>query len=479
MSNLTDYSSLDGSQWGHALQESSLRADAIEAKAGLQGRKVAFITKLGNQDKIYSIQEIFQITMQVLDKPTSMQAGGLQEMQRGLLHIQESLKGSEELAMLQGRMSEVDAGILKHLLAKEGNLAAEDRALIKAIAEKNPKLLLENTSLLEGLLAKCSQKESLPLFETLILQAGKLDDKLFTNLQELLFRRSGKESSPFMLLMAQTNGNLLCDRLLPKMDNEQLNVKTDWRDQLLDFVFSPKRYQALFLQEGDISESLAGKIKELSIRASGFGSGDVQRSYDASMAASKTLTQTSTVLIKARENWQSALDFMRRRAKGHRETPPGKDMDYLQMMAVIHKKLTDGDPEVKHAGITRNQIGHINRAGGSWRHLYCQPSSLRANIIDFQDWLDQELVKCDQGKKNPILMAAQVYERIVTLHLYENGNGRVGQLMLNYILERYGLPPAVASPDLKALFPLKEINKNPEAFLVQIMTGIEQSMKLL
>ena len=57
---------------------------------------------------------------------------------------------------------------------------------------------------------------------------------------------------------------------------------------------------------------------------------------------------------------------------------------------------------------------------------------------DFISWLQNNKEDLD-----PIILAAQVHYRFVTIHPFIDGNGRTARLLMNLILIQNGYPPAV------------------------------------
>jgi Fic family protein len=66
--------------------------------------------------------------------------------------------------------------------------------------------------------------------------------------------------------------------------------------------------------------------------------------------------------------------------------------------------------------------------------------SLKVNdaMNDFISWLQNNKEDLD-----PIILAAQVHYRFVTIHPFIDGNGRTARLLMNLILIQNGYPPAV------------------------------------
>jgi Fic family protein len=79
--------------------------------------------------------------------------------------------------------------------------------------------------------------------------------------------------------------------------------------------------------------------------------------------------------------------------------------------------------------VIRDGAGNIVHRGAPSRHV---------------EYLLKELVQWYDDNKNvhpPVLLAAVVHNQFENIHPFQDGNGRVGRLLLNYVLLRHGLPP--------------------------------------
>ena len=61
-------------------------------------------------------------------------------------------------------------------------------------------------------------------------------------------------------------------------------------------------------------------------------------------------------------------------------------------------------------------------------------------MSDLVDWYNEEEQK---GELSPVEMAALFHYRYIRIHPFEDGNGRIARLMVNYILSRHGWPMIV------------------------------------
>ncbi len=92
-----------------------------------------------------------------------------------------------------------------------------------------------------------------------------------------------------------------------------------------------------------------------------------------------------------------------------------------------------------HAGqykIRPNSV--ITRYGD--RFEYASPEETPALMTDLVNWYNSEE---ELGRLSPIELAALFHYRYIRIHPFEDGNGRIARLMVNYILSRHGMPMIV------------------------------------
>ncbi len=61
-------------------------------------------------------------------------------------------------------------------------------------------------------------------------------------------------------------------------------------------------------------------------------------------------------------------------------------------------------------------------------------------MTDLVDWYNKAEM---EGKLSPVELAAVFHYRYIRIHPFEDGNGRIARLMVNYILTRYNYPMIV------------------------------------
>ncbi len=92
-----------------------------------------------------------------------------------------------------------------------------------------------------------------------------------------------------------------------------------------------------------------------------------------------------------------------------------------------------------HAGqykIRPNSV--ITRYGD--RFEYASPEETASLMTDLVDWYNASE---QEGKLSPVELAALFHYRYIRIHPFEDGNGRVARLMVNFILHRHSYPMIV------------------------------------
>ena len=94
---------------------------------------------------------------------------------------------------------------------------------------------------------------------------------------------------------------------------------------------------------------------------------------------------------------------------------------------------------VIHAGQYKTRPNSVITRYGD-RFEYASPEetpSLMADLVDWYNKAEQE------GKLSPVELAALFHYRYIRIHPFEDGNGRIARLMVNFILTRHNYPMVV------------------------------------
>lgn len=107
----------------------------------------------------------------------------------------------------------------------------------------------------------------------------------------------------------------------------------------------------------------------------------------------------------------------------------------------VYRQLPDGTTTsyIVHAGQYKTRPNSVITATGE-RFEYASPEETPALMKDLLQWYNQA-----ESEKiiSPIELATLFHYRYIRIHPFEDGNGRVSRLIVNYILHRHGYPMIV------------------------------------
>ena len=118
----------------------------------------------------------------------------------------------------------------------------------------------------------------------------------------------------------------------------------------------------------------------------------------------------------------------------------------------LHKTLLREDYEVRrelpegvyttftiHAGRYKTRPNSVRTRYGE-TFTYASPEETPALMADLVNWYNDEERR---GEMHPVDLAILFHYRYIRIHPFEDGNGRIARLLVNYILSRHGYPMVV------------------------------------
>ena len=106
----------------------------------------------------------------------------------------------------------------------------------------------------------------------------------------------------------------------------------------------------------------------------------------------------------------------------------------LNLLLKLHDFCFKGS---KHfSGKFRNVNVVIRNSRGEVLHAGVPKEELKNYLKDFIEWYKE-----NQNKFKPLVLAAILHNQFEHIHPFQDGNGRVGRLLLNYILLKNNYPP--------------------------------------
>ena len=108
---------------------------------------------------------------------------------------------------------------------------------------------------------------------------------------------------------------------------------------------------------------------------------------------------------------------------------------------IVYRGLPDGGQTsyVIHAGQYKTRPNSVITRYGD-RFEYASPEETPSLMSDLVDWYNEAE---QDAKLSPVELAALFHYRYICIHPFEDGNGRIARLMVNYILSRHGYPMVV------------------------------------
>lgn len=78
---------------------------------------------------------------------------------------------------------------------------------------------------------------------------------------------------------------------------------------------------------------------------------------------------------------------------------------------------------------------------------FATPEETPAQMHDLIDWYRE---KKDNSDTNPILLAAEFHYKFIRIHPFDDGNGRIARILMNFILMQFSYPPLIIKTEDKA-----------------------------
>lgn len=227
------------------------------------------------------------------------------------------------------------------------------------------------------------------------------------------------------------------------------------QDRLLENLFA--QWQSLLPLDDDMGLRLRKKFT-------------VEYNYNSNHMEGNTLTygQTELLLMFGKVSGEASLkDFndMKASAVGLKmveEEVRQRKMPLTQnFIRQLHQTLLRENYTVYHMLPNGVQTSYVIHAGQyktrpnsvitryGTRFEYATPEETPAFMTDLVDWYNEAE---QSGKWTPVELAALFHYRYIRIHPFEDGNGRIARLLVNYILSRHGWPMIVVRCRKKQIY---------------------------
>ncbi|HEY0051400.1 MAG TPA: Fic family protein [Pyrinomonadaceae bacterium] len=96
-------------------------------------------------------------------------------------------------------------------------------------------------------------------------------------------------------------------------------------------------------------------------------------------------------------------------------------------------------------GKYKTQPNHVVTVTGE-TFYFAKPEETPAKMQELVEWFRDEKEK---SGVNPIILSALFHYRFIRIHPFDDGNGRVARILMNFILMQFGYPPAIIKTEDK------------------------------
>lgn len=182
---------------------------------------------------------------------------------------------------------------------------------------------------------------------------------------------------------------------------------------------------------------------------------EIEYTYESNRIEGNTLTLRETDLVV-----NHGLTISGKSMREHLEVINHQEaIDYIKEMVLKRIRLTERELLNLHNLILR---GIVPEYAGKYRdvqvmisgsaHLPPPPTQVKELMAELFRWYNKS-----QKLIHPVLLAAEFHQRLVTIHPFVDGNGRVSRLLMNLILLQHGYVIANIKGDERIRFQYYEL----------------------
>ena len=208
---------------------------------------------------------------------------------------------------------------------------------------------------------------------------------------------------------------------------------------------------------------------------------EVEYTYESNRIEGNTFTLQETALVV-----EKGLTISGKSLREHLEVVNHTHaLDYVKELVKSKTPITEtvllNIHQLILQGVDNNNAGTYRKvqvmiAGA--KHIPPQPFLVPKQMEDYFLWYleQQELL-------HPVLLAAEMHERLVTIHPFIDGNGRTSRLIMNLILLQHGYPIAILKGDTESrlqyyhALEMAQAEKDKNTFLMLIAQSVKETLE--
>lgn len=175
------------------------------------------------------------------------------------------------------------------------------------------------------------------------------------------------------------------------------------------------------------------------------------------------------------QNHAEAIEVLKEIVKNERVISESliKELHALLLLSIDYIWIGPRENRAKkriHPGKYKTQPNHVVTVDGTIHH-YCDPVRVPEEMEKLIDFINRNPEKC-----HPVELAAKVHYLLVSIHPFDDGNGRVSRLIMNLIVMKAGYPPIIIKNEKREDYYLA-LRKADEGDLGDLLSLFHGEMK--
>jgi Fic/DOC family len=178
---------------------------------------------------------------------------------------------------------------------------------------------------------------------------------------------------------------------------------------------------------------------------------------------------------RANANWQRAQAQVAHWAE-RGERPTWKALCRINELLGEGLKPWNRAEQAERVGARFGELRRVDVVAGTPPQYFLRADQLRSAIDELFAWYEEQ----QRFESHWFLVAAQMHQRLVTLHPFADANGRSARLMVDWLLMLGGLPPPLLQLQNLALFANESDSRQAAAGLAErtLLAGVIGSLDL-
>ena len=208
---------------------------------------------------------------------------------------------------------------------------------------------------------------------------------------------------------------------------------------------------------------------------------DIEYTYESNKIEGNTLTLQETALVI-----EKGLTIGGKSLNEHLEAiNHDYAIEFIKELATKKSNITERDVLQIHRlilqGINNNSAGTYRKEQvliSGAKHVPPQHYLIQEEMDHLFIWYNEH-----KEKLHPVILSAEMHERLVTIHPFVDGNGRTSRLLMNLILLQNGFPIAILKGDTENrlkyydTLEIAQINHDKQPFIDFIIDNVKDTMQ--